>query len=199
MNAFIQRREVIFFAAIAIIVLGGAYWISKNKAVAPVTSNVAEQQNQADGRVVLDSGLTLDVRNATYNIDGTSIVLNDGISNSNIPGSSASRKTIVLEGPAFADVNGDGAKDAIVILRDETGGSGIFYYVSSVIASGASQKATNSIILGDRIRIKAISIDNGIASITILDREPTDAMAAVPSVPKTLKFKLSGESLVSVQ
>lgn len=188
-----------FFVAIAIIVFGGAYWSNKNKAVAPVTPNVAEKQTQAEGRVVLDSGQTLDVRNATYNIEGLSIVLNEGVSSSNIPESSASRKTLILEGPAFADLNGDGTKDAIVILRDEGGGSGIFYYVSSVIASGGSQKATNSIMLGDRIRIKAISIDGGVASITILDREPTDAMTTVPSISKTLEFKLSGDSLVSVQ
>ncbi len=190
-----KRKELwIGIGVIALLFIIAFYLDAKSKAKAePVITEEKPAVEQVDGRVTQDSVGSLDIKNASYRIGEDVISLVDGT----LKGSS--RSTTLLEGPAFTDLNADGVKDAVVILKDETGGSGIFYYVSSVIATGDSQKTTNSMLLGDRVRIKAIAVNLGVISVTILERNATDAMTVPPSVEKVLRFTLEGDTLVSVK
>lgn len=183
-----KRKELwIGVGVIALLFIIAFYLDAKSKTKAePV---VTEETEQVDSRVVEDSVGSLDIRNATYQIGEDSLLLVDGT----LKGSS--RVTKLLEGPAFTDLNKDGAKDAVVILRDETGGSGVFYYVAIALATGDSQKTTNSILLGDRVRIKEIAVNQGIIFVTILERGAADAMTTPPGVGKILRFTLDGDKL----
>ena len=142
------------------------------------------------------SGEPIDVKNANYLIESREILLEDGVASAPAaPGSASIIRTSVLEGPAFADIDGDNEKDAVVILRDEPGGTGIFYFVSTLLTNNGAQRSSNSLLLGDRIRIKEIAIESGLISIKILDRASGDAMAVAPSVEKTLTFRLNSKVL----
>jgi hypothetical protein len=193
-----QKHTLIGVVIIIIIILLGWYLTSEPKqAVAPATVQTAT--TTVDTRVETDSLSPLDVRNATYNIDGKPVTLVDGAAKQTIPNSSATINTTILEGPAFADLNGDNINDAVVILRQETGGSGIFFYAEALLSKGDSSTgiATNAITLGDRIHIQSIDINQqGIISITILDRKDNEPFTAVPTVEKTFQFKLLGNTLV---
>ena len=197
-----QKNTLIGVVIIVIIILAGFYFSSGPKqATAPATLPVATS-TAVDTRVESDSLSPLDVRNATYTIEGQSVTLVDGASQVAIPNSSVVVKTAVLEGPAFADLNEDGINDAVVILRQETGGSGVFFYVFALLSKGNSSTgvATNAIMIGDRIHIQSIDIDQpGAVSVTILDRKDTDPYTATPTVEKTFQFKVLGATLIPAQ
>jgi len=189
-----KRKELwIGVGAIILLFLVAFYLDAKSKAK-PEPAVVSEEgMEQVEERVVVDSGVSLDIQNTSYVIGTDTIELVDGVAKS------GSRATALLEGPAFTDLNKDGMKDAVVILKDETGGSGIFYYVAVALATGDSQKTTNSLLLGDRVRIREIAVNLGVISVTILERKEGEAVTTQPSVEKILRFALEGEKLVSVQ
>lgn len=137
----------------------------------------------------------LDLGNISYILEGESVQLTGGQSAI----SDSGRKVSLLEGPAFTDLNGDGAKDAVVLLREDTGGTGIFYHAAAVLSvSLGGGEATNSIFLGDRIRIKQIIVANGVISISILERKEGDPMTAEPTEPKTRTFRLQGSEFIEI-
>ncbi len=199
MNEFMKKKGVWTAALIVIIVLLVVYSRMQRKEATKLSPVSDSDTTQVDTRVQGDSGLTLDVRNGTYTIDGTPIAVVDGVATSQIADSATMRKTTILEGPAFGDINGDGLKDGVVLLRDETGGSGVFYYVAGVLGQTNSQKTTNAILLGDRIRIKEISLDGNTISVTILERAEGEAMTTVPTVTKVVTFTVRGDALVKNQ
>jgi hypothetical protein len=137
----------------------------------------------------------LDLGNVTYSLEGEAVQLQAGQSVT-----AEGSRVSLLEGPAFADLNGDNAKDAVVLLREDTGGSGIFYHVAGVLSvSLEGGEATNSILLGDRIRIKQIRVSNGVVTISTLERMEGQPMTAEPAEPRTRTFQLEGGQLVELQ
>ena len=198
-----MKGKEVWIGVVGVIIILGAVWWSRSQRTIPTSVNTLNTEKsqviQIDQRVENDSAVNLDVRNMTYTIDGTSITLVDGVSSSATQGSSAKRNTAVLEGPAFADLNGDGKKDGLVILRDTTSGSGTFYYVAAVLTNTTGSKVSNTILLGDRIRIKELAITQDVATVTIIDRAKDETMATVPSVSKTLTFKVSGGVIAEVK
>lgn len=167
---------------------------------APIESTIVVEESNTTESVSNEApSYPIDVLNATYMIDDRAITLIDGTSS--MPAAIDSEtvmKVSLLNGPAFADIDGDGVKDAVVILRDEPGGTGVFYF-ASVLLSG-NQKSTNSILLGDRIRIQSIEIlSGGNVTIQTLEREITDPMTTAPSVLKTRLFRVENGTLTEVK
>lgn len=138
-----------------------------------------------------------DIKNQEYTIDERKIKLQNGEAKTAlVGGSSALGETKVLDGPAYADIDGDNYKDAVVILRDEPGGSGLFYHVAAVVTDSGNTHATNSVFLGDRIRIKSISIGRDDITIVTLTRMPNEPFATMPTVEKVVTLKYEGGLLV---
>ena len=75
-------------------------------------------------------------------------------------------ETIIRE-----DINGDGAKDAIVIIHQNAGGSGVFMDLAIVINHNGKPVHADSYGLGDRVQISDVRIKpNGIITFTITKR-----------------------------
>ncbi len=122
--------------------------------------------------------------NATYTIAGQTITLVDGYAElPAAPESSQKITTGVWGTPELADLNGDGREDAALILIQDSGGSGTFYYVVAAIREDDGYRGTSSVFLGDRIEPRTIGIVENRISVNFLDRAPGDAFAAPPSVP----------------
>lgn len=139
---------------------------------------------------------TVDPANSTYDLGGEQITLTDGRSERPVaPGSAANAVTVLLHS-AFGDLDGDGATDAAVIIVDQPGGSGSFYYVA-VLMSGTTTPAQTS-LLGDRIAIDSLSAAHGRIVVSTLDRRFDEPLAAVPTVPVTHTFAVAGGSLVAL-
>ena len=63
-------------------------------------------------------------------------------------------ETIIRE-----DLNRDGAKDAIVVIHENTGGTGVFMELAIVINNNGKPIHAESFSLGDRVRISDVRID----------------------------------------
>jgi len=148
----------------------------------------------------------VDPYNHRYRIEREVVVLQHGSSRKPIDGSAASIITEVVRSPLYIDLNDDGQKDAVLILRQQTGGSGTFYYLavalSNVTASERSDVASGPVVesyfLGDRIKVEQVSfVDNEIV-VNYLDRADGQPMAVQPVVRLSKKFKFSSEKLIAL-
>jgi hypothetical protein len=131
------------------------------------------------------------VRNLTVTIDKQNFTLKDGVAEQPAaPGSAATNTLRVVGDPVSGDVSGDGRPDAALLLANDPGGSGTFYFAVVAVNDGSSFHATNALPLGDRIKPRDVSFDNGVFSYRFLERQPGESMAADPRLPKTVTVRL---------
>ena len=98
---------------------------------------------------------------------------------------------------ASGDLNADDKPDAALILVVQTGGSGTFSYLAVAQTRGTTPEPVASVLLGDRIVIKSLSIDAGKVVVQLLTRAPGEPMTTTPKLPKTTRYSLSGDKLVA--
>ncbi len=134
-----------------------------------------------------------DPLNATYIIEGTPVTLINGKSLAN------GVSTTAFGPPASGDLNGDGMSDAAIILMQNPGGSGTFFYAAAAINTPNGASGTNAIFLGDRIAPQNISIANGVIMANYADRKPGEPMSAQPSVGVTKYLRYDGSVLRDAQ
>lgn len=181
---------------LAALCITGVVGCSSNKnQVSQKTKNVTLAANAAN---TAKTKTVLDPLNATYKIDNNLIKLTNGKSVVEVaPGSASKLVTTVWKQAAIADLNGDKINDAALILIQDGGGSGTFYYVAANISlKDGKHIGTNAILLGDRIKMQSIKIENGNIVVNYLDRKENDPMTTEPSVAKTRTFFISETSLV---
>jgi hypothetical protein len=187
-----EKNKTIASIAVLVVLVGLMVWWAKaqEKRALPPKEEAPAALDTLSGEMAAPEATPIDYRNAAYRIEDRTVSLIDGSATMPVaPGSEGVMKTSVLQGPAFADLNGDQAKDAVVILRDEPGGSGIFYYVAALTADGQSSKA---VLLGDRVRIKSIEVKPaGVIEVVVLERAPGELMTALPSVERVRTFVLN--------
>ena len=98
-----------------------------------------------------------------------------------------------FERAAFGDLNSDGIEDAAVVLVYSGGGSGIFYGLIALINENGEPKQVAATDLGDRIKLKSLSIKSGVISV-----DKTETMGMRP-LKVVVKYRLDGDKLVEVQ
>jgi hypothetical protein len=115
------------------------------------------------------------------------------------PGSATKTKIQLGKIQAIGDVNGDGLEDALVTLVVDPGGSGTFTYLALVLNQDGKPKPLAAVLLGDRIVVKSLALQNGTMDVTILTRKPEEPMSTEPTLEQTLNFLLQGDRLVAVK
>lgn len=130
-----------------------------------------------------------DPLNTTYTIDEQPITLVEGKYKSEaIPGSGIEDTVQVFGVPAIGDFDEDGDSDAAMMLVENPGGTGTFYYLASAVNENGKTKGTNAIFIGDRISPKNIEIRGRKIIVNYADRKPDEPMAVAPSVSITKEF-----------
>jgi len=130
---------------------------------------------------------TLDVKNMTYVVSGETFNLKNGkAENTDIPGSSTKNVLMTFGEPVLGDLNGDGISDAAVLLENDPGGSGSFFYAVLVLSNGTGFKATNAMLLGDRIAPQTVEIQNGEAVYNFAERKAGEPFTTQPSIGKSV-------------
>lgn len=126
-------------------------------------------------------------------IGDQSFTLVDGVAEKEIaPGG---KETVRVVGdPVTGDVTGDGKPDTALLLADDPGGSGTFYYAVLAIDDGGAWRATNVLPLGDRIKPEGIRYQDGQFVYRFLERKPDEPMAANPTVENTVPVRLDPDS-----
>jgi hypothetical protein len=157
----------------------------------PATQNPAAQDTKA--------AFVIDAQNCTYIIDNEKVVLVNGKEEKEIAPDSASKKITKYRGKeAKADLDNNDIEDVAVILTQNSGGSGTFYYVAVAIGSKDGCQGTNAILLGDRIWLRSFEVINGEIIVTYNVRKPGEPFTAGPSVEISKHFKIENGTLVEI-
>ncbi len=112
-------------------------------------------------------------------------------------GAGAAQKitAMLVEQIASGDLNGDGRLDAAVILATNTGGTGVFKDLHVVLNQAGQAVDAAAMLLGDRVQIKALNIQDDMIVVEMLTYGPKDGLCC-PSVEVVQTYKLQGEALV---
>jgi hypothetical protein len=136
-------------------------------------------------------------KNATYVIGGKEVTLVDGRSEQEIvPGSATKTITTMFGEPVYGDMDADGDEDAGVLLVQDPGGSGTFYYAAVALNDGATYTGTSAVLLGDRIAPQTSGIARFIFTVNYAERAPGESMTARTSVGVSKFLTFTGEALI---
>lgn len=111
---------------------------------------------------------------------------------------SAVEITLLPDMYAFGDFDGDGAKDAAVILAASGGGSGTFITLEALINDNGSPRHATTAHLGDRVQVRSISIGTGIITVEMVAHGPDDPMYR-PTLEIARQYRLDGNMLIEVK
>lgn len=99
---------------------------------------------------------------------------------------------------ALGDLDGDGAGDGVIVLESDPGGSGVFFDLFGVLNRAAQPLTLAPVPLGDRVQVNDVTLDeDGTVSVSLVKHGPDDPQCC-PTLIVTLRYRLSGDRLVSV-
>lgn len=166
-----MKKSLWLLAILALVLLASVTYVSLKK---PETEEVV-------------SPVVQDVKNIQYVVNGEVFTLINGKAELPVAPDSATKNTLTMFGePVYGDLDGDGDADAAVLLVNEPGGSGTFYYASLAINTAGVYKTTETMLLGDRIAPQTIEIHEGRAVYNIAIRRGTDPMSTPPSIGQSI-------------
>jgi len=92
-----------------------------------------------------------------------------------VPGG-ASRPTVrLLDKLATGELNGEAGEESAVLLAENSGGSGVFVYLALVSMRGGKTVNLDTVLLGDRVQVRQISIVDSRIRLDLLERDPGNA------------------------
>ena len=150
---------------------------------------------------ILKNSTLLNPHDGTYLINGEKITLKNGISEAEAaPGSASKIITRYFGNDVKHDLNDDGRTDSAFIITQETGGSGLFYYVVARLNTKNGPLGSDGVFLGDRISPQSTEIDEGkttqgtnrqnVIVVNYAVRASGEPFTTPPSIGKTVWLKL---------
>lgn len=97
---------------------------------------------------------------------------------------------------AYGDLSRDGREDGIAIVAANTGGTGVFVYLTAVMDVSRAPQEGISVLLGDRVRVEALSVKPGQVMVEMLAQGPKDAMCC-PTQRVRQTYTLRNNQLVA--
>jgi hypothetical protein len=162
-------------------------------AVAPDdVAKAAPNPHEADPREEGRGDKAFDPKNSQFTIDGSKIVLKNGLSQvAAAPGSASMVTTRYTGEQAAGDLNGDGRNDLAYFVTREGPGSGRFTYVVAAISGANGFKPTNAFLVGDRIAPQSLAIGANELRVSFSGRDDGEPMTALPTRPSLLLLKVT--------
>jgi hypothetical protein len=169
---------------LVIIVIGIILIFTQKFWVDPLVNFILRQQNTEQ---INEPAAKNDPLNITFAISGENYTLVNGKAEKEIvPGSATKEVVMVFGRPVYGDLNGDKINDAAMLLTQNLGGSGTFFYVVEAINDGGEFKGTNAMLLGDRIAPQNLKMENGRVVVNFAERKISEPMSTPPSVGKSV-------------
>lgn len=144
--------------------------------------------------------LAQNYKNATYRIEGRTITLTNGLSEIEVATGSAEIITRYFGNEVKHDLNDDGREDVVFLLTQETGGSGVFFYVVGALNTTNGYIGSDALFLGDRIAPQTTHMDEGktargtsrqnVIVVNYAVRLPGEPFTARASLGKSIWIKL---------
>lgn len=156
--------------------------------------------NFTNDDIYIKTGGKIDLKDATYLIDGEPVTLKDGSSELEmIPSSNSKKITRYFGNDVKGDFNNDGKEDVAFLLTQNDGGSGTFYYLAVALGTDNGYQGTNAILLGDRIAPQTTEVKEGRIIVNYADRKIDEPMTASPSVGVSRYFQLKSNQLIEIK
>lgn len=144
-----------------------------------------------------DPGFPTDVSNLAVTIDGQAFAMSNGFAASEAAPDSAAQNTVRIVGdPVWGDVDRDGHLDAALLIANDPGGSGTFYYAVLAVGDSGIYSSTNALLLGDRIVPQTVNFLDGRFVYNYAARGPEEPMTARPTVQSSLWIRFNTASHV---
>lgn len=133
----------------------------------------------------------VDIGGLTITIENQNFTMTDGVGALDAAPDSAIKNTVRIFGdPVEGDIDGDGNVDVALMIQNDPGGSGVFYYAVVAINDGGSYRASNALPLGDRIEPQSIQFRDQRFVYNYAVRKPGEAMDVRPSVERNESIRL---------
>jgi hypothetical protein len=174
-------KKILTIILAVFVIAGIVFWTQKKEPV--------QVQNQAQ----------FDGKNSTFSIEGQTITLTNGVSEVEAaPGSAAKITTKYFGNEAKGDLNGDGLEDTAFLITQETGGSGLYYYVVVAMLTPNKYVYTNAFLIGDRISPQSTEIhsDSQELHVNYAERKPGEPYTTYPSQGAALILKVTSGNVL---
>jgi hypothetical protein len=114
-----------------------------------------------------------------------------------VPGGASRPELVLLREPsAEGDLDADGASEAVVVLVQSMGGTGSFVHLVVLGRDGSTVRQAGHASLGDRVRVDALRIRDGLIYATLVEPGPGDP-SCCPTDTTTRTWRLGGTGLVA--
>lgn len=97
-----------------------------------------------------------------------------------------------------ADLDGDGIDEAVVLLWQTSGGSGVFYYLAVAGQDAGQVVNRGTAYIGDRVQVRATRTGNGRIELDVIQQGISDA-ACCPSERATRTWVYTDQGLVEIE
>jgi hypothetical protein len=142
-----------------------------------------------------DPDLSTGVKNLAVTIGDRTFRMSNGFAaHQAVPGSAMQDTVQVIGEPVLGDINRDGRRDAALLIANEPGASGTFYYAVLAVNDAGSYRATNALLLGDRIAPLTVEYLDLRFVYNYLDRRSGEPMTTPPSVVNSLWIRFDRAS-----
>ncbi len=103
----------------------------------------------------------------------------------------------VWDKPVLGDVNGDGWKDAALIVTNSLSDTGVSYYLAVYEQSKNSKKPVDmsAVLLGDAVEVRSLAIENGSIMVSYTGRSKGVPMTSEPDIVLDTTFRMEGTEL----
>jgi heat shock protein HslJ len=138
------------------------------------------------------------LKNMTYQgIYDEPVTLTDGLYEGEpfVEGGTSRPTVTLMPFTAFGDLNGDGVADSVVLLVENSGGSGAFVYLAAVLNNEGTQENTATLLLGDRVTPESLAIIDGEMVLEAATHAEDDPMCC-PSLKMRTTYALDGQITV---
>lgn len=166
------------------------------------TEVIASESTESSSKESEAVDLLADLGNRTYLIEGEEITLTDGKAETEIVPDSATKMKTEIWGDPLISYNEDGTVDyAAVILINDGGGSGTFYYVAAPINKGnGDYYISEAQFIGDRVKIESVLAGkDGDIVIDYLKHGEDQSMADEPTENAQSTFVIVDDILNKVE
>jgi hypothetical protein len=195
-NKGITKSTIVLVVLLAIIVIG--FIIAKTSSNPPQNSN----QNGGSNATSTENSapITIDqIMNATIPdfIDTSSkatLKFTEGKSTGTTKNPMDARIESTSTSYTYGDINNDGANDLVATIKANTGGTGIFNYLVAFANDKGTPHYIAAALIGDRIQMKKLTIQNGVITAHIITQGPGEAMCC-GTMPASVLYRLDGNSL----
>ena len=131
-----------------------------------------------------------DLEHLVFEMDGDSVRLDGGRATVTHGGQSTSTFTL-RNRAAQGDLDGDADEDLVAHVIERSAGTGVFHYVVPVINEAGTAVARSPVLVGDRIVMDSIWVQDGLIEVALFDRGPDEPFTII-TTHTMLEIDVSG-------